>query len=188
MSKINMMDATATGKTGYAQLTAGDQQLGVNNLEFGLDSRADVSAVAERLADQASRSLLLHTENLEPAIYDQAPFLNAVSQLARTHAQARIWILLQDSRQVVSSGHRLIELSRRLSSGVQIRRPGPEYRHFHESFLLADTSGYLHRNNPNRYEGVANFNDPGKVAEWKKYFMEVWERSEPDTELKRLHL
>jgi len=182
------MDASITGKTVYAQLTADEQQLGISNLEFELGSRDDVSAVVERMAGQASRSLLLHTENLEPAIYDRSPFLEAVSQLARTHAQARIWILLQDPRAVVSSGHRLIELSRRLSTAIQIRRPGQEYRNFHESLLLADNGGYLHRKNPNRYEGVANFNDPGKVADWKKYFMEVWERSEPDMEIKRLYL
>ena len=28
----------------------------------------------------------------------------------------------------------------------------------------------------------------GKAADWEKYFMEIWERSEPDLELKRLFL
>jgi hypothetical protein len=182
------MDTQATGKTGYAQLTADDQQLGIRNLEFELDSRAGVSAVAERMADQASRSLLLHTENLEPAVYDRSAFLEAVSRLARSNKHARIWILVQDPGQAVRSGHRLIELSRRVSTRIQIRRPGQEYRNFHETFLLADSSGYLHRKHANRYEGIANFNDPGKVADWVKYFMEVWERSEPDAEIKRLYL
>jgi hypothetical protein len=182
------MDTHVTGKTLYSQLTADEQQLGISKLEFETGTRDDVSVVAERMAGQASRSLLLHTENLEPAIYDRSPFLEAISQLARAHARARIWILLQDPRKVVSSGHRLIELSRRLSTVIQIRQPSQEYRNFHDSLLLADNGGYLHRKNPNRYEGVANFNDPGKVADWKKYFMEVWERSEPDTEIKRLYL
>lgn len=182
------MDIRETVKIGDAQLAAADQQLGIRNLEFELDSRAGVSAVAERLADQASRSLLLHTENLEPAVYDRPSFLEAVSRLARSHKHARIWILVQDSGQAVRSGHRLIELSRRLSSRIRIRRPGQEYRNFHETFLLADTSGYLYRKNPGRYEGVANFNDPGKVADWEKYFMEAWERSETDLETKRLYL
>lgn len=81
-----------------------------------------------------------------------------------------------------------MELSRRFNTIIRIHRPSQEYRHFHESFLLADACGYLHRKNPNRYEGVANFNDPGKVAKWRKYFMEVWEHSEPDMEIKRLYL
>jgi hypothetical protein len=182
------MDVLATEKNGDAQLAVANQQLGIRNLEFGLDSRASVTAVAERLACSASRSLLLHTENLEPAIYDRPSFLEAVSRLARSHKQARVWILVQDSGRAVRSGHRLIELSRRLSSRIQIRRPGQEYRNFHETFLLADSSGYLYRKNPGRYEGVANFNDPGKVADWGKYFMEAWERSEPDLETKRLYL
>ena len=182
------MDTTATGKTGTTQLAAGDWRLGTSDLELELDNSTDVRAVAEHLASQASRSLLLHTPNLEAPVFDREGFLDAVSRLARSHAQARVWILLQDSRDAVRSGHRLVELSRRLSSAIRIRRPGQEYRNFHESFLLADGSGYLHRRNPNRYEGVANFSDPGKVADWRKYFLEVWERSEPDMEIKRLHL
>jgi len=182
------MDTPVTAKTGYSQLTAADRRLGIGSLEFELDSRADVVAVTDQMASQASRSLLLHTESLEPDIYDTVPFLDAVSQLASSHAMARIWILVQDSRRVVQSGHRLVDLSRRLSTAIQIRRPAQEYQDFHESFLLADTCGYLHRRNPSRFEGVANFNDPGKVAERMRYFIEVWERSEPDAELKRLYL
>ena len=97
-------------------------------------------------------------------------------------------MLIQDARQAVQRGHRLIELARQLSSTVESRRPAGEYRQFHETFLLADTTGYLHRRIPGRYEGTACFNAPGKAAEWEKYFMEVWERSEPDPELMRLYL
>ena len=39
-----------------------------------------------------------------------------------------------------------------------------------------------------RFEGTANFHDPGKVADWEKYFMAVWERSQPDEEFRRLYL
>ncbi|MEA2094600.1 MAG: hypothetical protein U9P11_08560 [Pseudomonadota bacterium] len=176
------------GKGTASKITPDNLQLGITNLELELESRADVLAVAQALANQAERSLLLHTEDLEHAIYDQTAFLEAVSRLARSHKQARIWILIQDARKLVQHGHRLIELSRKLGSCVQFRRPGPEYRNFHETFLLADDAGYLHRLSVNRYEGNANFNDPGKTREWSKYFLEVWDRSEPDEEIRHLHL
>jgi len=182
------MDVPSGDKTTYSRVPEADRILGGRHLEFAVDSRADVAEVVECMADQASRSLYLHTDNLDATIYDRLPFLDAVSRLVRNHDRARVWILVQDSGPALHAGHRLIELYRRLSTAIRIHRPGPEYRNFHESFLLADSCGYLYRRNPNRYDGVANFNDPGKVAEWKKYFMEVWERSEPDSRLKRLHL
>jgi hypothetical protein len=178
------------GKAGKkaAQLGIDDLRLGETSLEFELERQAEMCAVAHALAAQAQRSLLLHSEDLEPAIYDETAFLDAVSRLARSRSKSRIWILLQDTRKVVQHGHRLIEIARRLSSAIQIRRPAMQYRNYHESFLLADGSGYLHRPIAARFEGTANFHDPGKAADFEKYFMEVWERSEQDEEIRRLYL
>ncbi|MDH3527284.1 MAG: hypothetical protein OEN52_05750 [Gammaproteobacteria bacterium] len=163
-------------------------RLGASNLEFGLDKKSEICAVTLALAGQARHTLLLHTEDLDLAAYDEEQFVDALSRLARSHSNARIWVLIQNARRAVQQGSRLIELSRRLSSYIQFRRPGPEYRNCHESFLLADNSGYLYRPNPGRYEATANFHDPGKVNDWESYFLEVWTRSEPDPEIRRLYL
>jgi hypothetical protein len=182
------MTGTEHGKTMASQIKLEELQLGASNLEFEVERLQEACAVAHSLAGQAQRTLLLHTEDLEPAIYDETAFLDAVSRLARTHSQSHIWILIQDTRKVVQRGHRLIEIARRLSSSIQLRRPAHQYRNYHESFLLADGCGYLHRPIAARYEGTANFHDPGKVADFEKYFTEVWERSEPDAEIKRLYI
>jgi hypothetical protein len=182
-----MSDTNTTG------LTVGGQpldslQLGTGSEVLETGSRTEVAAVTQRLVEQAQRSLLLHTECLSGGIHDRPDFLEAVRRFCRLHDQSRFLILIQDSRRAVQQGHRLIELSRQLSSSIEFRRPAGEYRHFHECFMLADTTGYLHRRLPERYEGSACFNAPGKAADWEKYFMEVWERSEPDMELKRLYI
>jgi len=170
------------------QLRIDNLRLGETSLEFEVERLTEARAVAHALAAQAQRTLLLHTEDLEPAIYDDSAFLEAVSRLARALGPSRIWILIHDARKVVQHGHRLIEIARRLSSTIQLRRPAPQYRNYHESFLLVDGCGYLHRRIAARYEGTANFHDPGKVADLEKYFMEVWERSEADEEIKRLYI
>ena len=182
-----MDDAETAGPT-IAGLPLDSLQLGTGSEEFETASRDEVAAVAERLAAQAQRQLLLHTEALSPEIYDRSGFLEAVRRFANRHSQTRFLILIQDSRQAVQRGHRLIELSRQLGSTIEFRRPAQEYRQYHECFLLADSVGYLHRRLPGRYEGSTGFNAPGRMADWEKYFMEVWERSEADLELKRLHL
>ena len=173
---------------GAAELDLDTLELGSSNREFALERKSELCAVTRALASQARHTLLLHIEDLDPAIYEQGPFVDALSRLARSHSKARIRILIQDARRAVQQGSRLIELSRRLSTYIQFRRPPPEYRDYHESFLLADKSGYLYRPNPGRFEASANFHDPGKVNDWEKYFMEVWTRSEPDPEIRRLHL
>ena len=184
------MTAPEPGKTRIlaSQINLDELRLGATSMEFEIENQSEARAVTQALTNQAQRTLLLHTEDLESAIYDETAFLDAVGRLARSHGQSRIWILIQDARKAVQHGHRLIEVARRLSSTIQLRRPALQYRNLHESFLLADGCGYVHRPIAARYEGTANFHDPGKVADWEKYFMEVWERSEPDEEIRRLHL
>jgi len=173
---------------GAAEIDLDTLELGSSNREFALERKSELCAVTRALASQARHTLLMHIEDLDPAVYDQEPFVDALGRLARSHSKARIWILIQNARRAVQRGGRLIELSRRLSTYIQFRRPGPEYRDFHESFMLVDNCGYLHQPNPGRFEASANFHDPGKVIDWEKYFMEVWTRSEPDPEIRRLHL
>ncbi len=182
------MGDSDTNRPAASEIKLDTLRLGTSDLEFGLEKESEICAVTRALAGQARHTLLLHTEDLDPAVYEQEQFVEALSRLARSHNKARIWVLIQNARRAVQQGSRLIELSRRLSSFIQFRRPPPEYRSYHESFLLADNSGYLYRPNPERFEATANFHDPGKVNDWESYFLEVWERSEPDPEIRRLYL
>jgi len=170
------------------ELDIASMQLGIDGLEFALQSREQVRSVAQSLAMQAQRELLLHTEAMEPEIFDQQAFLDAVSSLVRKHQNAHVWILVEDGHKAVQHGHRLIELSRRLGTNIQIRRPPVQYRNYGKTFLLCDGVGYLYRPLARRYEGVANFNDPGQTTVLKKYFIEVWEQSQAEGEMRRLHL
>ena len=180
------MNAATDKPVPAKELDIASMQLGVDRLGFSLQRRDDVRIMAQTLAEQAQHDLMLLTPDLEPAIFDQLAFLTAVSKFARQHACFRI--LLLDSRGILQRGHRLIELSRRTSPNIEIRRPPPDYQNTGKTFLLCDDAGYYFRPLASRYEGTASFNNPGEVARLKKYFMNTWDRSEPDSELRRLHV
>lgn len=182
------MNTAADNPVPAEELDITSMQLGVDRLGFSLHRREEVRAMAQTLAEQAQRGLMLLTPDLEPAIFDQQPFLNAISALARRHRDAYFRILLLDSRRVLQYGHRLLELSRRLSPNIEFRRPPPDFHNTGKTFLLCDDAGYYFRPLASRYEGAANFNNPGEVARLKKNFMELWGRSAADSELRRLHV
>jgi hypothetical protein len=181
------MNAATEGPVPANELDITSMQLGIDRLEFSSHSREDVRVIAQTLAEQARRGLMLLTLDLEPAIFDQQPFLNAISQLARQRPDAWFRILILDSRRALQTGHRLIELSRKLSANIQFKCPPPEYQNTGKTFLICDSAGYFYRPVASRYEGTANFNNPGEVARLEKYFMELWDRSEPDSEMRVLH-
>jgi hypothetical protein len=88
----------------------------------------------------------------------------------------------------VRRGHRLIDLAQRLSSKIEIRKPIAEYADINRTFFVADEAGYVSRPLAERYEGVANFSDRLSARNLVNTFNEVWERSQQDPQLRRLHL
>ena len=101
---------------------------------------------------------------------------------------AVIRILLQDNIRVQREGHRLVEMVRHLPSRIELRRPHADYIDHAENFLVVDGVGYIQRELYSRYEGVADFYAPLISQRLEDFFTEVWERSEPDTDLRRLSL
>jgi hypothetical protein len=150
-------------------------------------ARADDNReAAVELARGASRHLAIFTQDLEPLILDQADFVSAVKELALKSKFSRIRILVKDSNRAVKEGHRLMNLAQRLSSYIEVRRLSGDYANIAEAFIIADERGLLYRPLASRFEGIADTNDPFQAREKLHQFDEMWERSDPDPELRRL--
>lgn len=163
-------------------------RLGEESTVYPLEHMEQVRAGSAALASQAQRSLAVMSRDLEARIYDQEPFLEAVKGLALSSRNARIRFLIHDSRYAVRHGHRLIELACGLSTFIAIRPLPEEGAALTEAFLVADERGVLHRPQGDRYQGTLSFNDPLQARDLLRCFDALWERSEPDSELRRLHL
>jgi formate-dependent nitrite reductase cytochrome c552 subunit len=150
--------------------------------------RDELAAAYLRMSSQAKFRLDIVSRDLEPAIFDNADYYNAVKQLAMHNPRSRIRILIQNSEHIVKYGHRLIELSRRLSSYIDIRLQGKDFREFNEAWLIIDDCGWIRRPLADRFKGECYFNSPREVQERTKQFNEMWDASVEDPNLRRLHL
>jgi hypothetical protein len=163
-------------------------RLGETDTRFRIETREDTRRAAVALIRHAQRQVDILTPDLEPLVYDQADFLDTLTRPALGQCRAKLRVLVRDPQRAVKEGHRLIELTRRLSSYMQIRKVHTDYADFTQAFLLADTYGVMHRTLAERFEGTVCFRDPLEVKRLRKLFDEIWDRSEPDPELRRLHL
>jgi hypothetical protein len=152
------------------------------------DGRTDNRALAAALAAQARRGIDIVSPDLEPAVYDHRPLVQALADLGRRSRYSSVRILVCDANRVIKAGHRLIETARRLSSSIHVHRPDDEHIDLHEGFMLVDRQAYLHKKIASRYEGEANFNAPLRARELGKWFDELWETSASELELRRLHI
>jgi len=156
--------------------------------EITLERSEELRDISLTMVQNCRRTLDIASRHLDPAIYNHASFVEAVKQLALNNHLARIRFLITDSAPVVSRGHRLIDLSSRLSSFISIRKPGSDHKNFNEAMLIADNTAYIHRRFADRFEGIASHNDKRQAAELTGRFEEIWERAEIDPNFRRLHI
>ncbi|HEY0635459.1 MAG TPA: hypothetical protein VGE00_08755 [Gammaproteobacteria bacterium] len=165
-----------------------DYLLGITSGNIALRTIEQNRTTALALAQQAHHYLQIATRDMDALLYDNEPFIDALTALARRHAKSHIDILVWDSTAAVKQGHRLINLAQRLSSYVQIRKPSDEHAKYTEAFLVADGVGYMSRNLAERYEGIASFHAPLQARNLSQLFTTMWEKSLPDSQLRRLHI
>ena len=163
-------------------------KLGESDNEIELETRAETQHAVDLMVKQTTDSLNIFSRELDAALYDRPEFLAALNHLCTDYRNATVRILSQNPKVAVGQGHRLIELSRKLASSIEIRHVHADYRYYNEAFLIADACGLVHRTFADRFEGTANFNDPVKAQRRLDFFTEVWERSEPHPDLRRLHI
>jgi len=166
----------------------GRVRLGETAERLAMATRDENRAGSLALVRQARHSLRIISWELDGPLYANAPFVDAVSDIARRGRNSTARILIANSDLIIHQGHLLIELAQRLSSTIQIRRLGEEVRDFNQAFLVVDGTGVLHRPQSVLYDGTLNFHDPGQAKVLTARFEALWEQSAPDPELRRLHL
>lgn len=165
-----------------------EYSLGEHADDIAIFSSEDNQAAALRLVSQGGRSLDIFSRDLESRIYDTPEFADAVRALAIKTRDMQVRILVIEPDLIIKYGHRLVELARRLTSHMEIRKVHEDYCNNPEAYLVVDKRGLLHRKLATRYEGVVNFNNPQTATELHNHFTEMWERSKQYMDFKRLYI
>ena len=163
-------------------------RLGEHDALIELTDSGHNRELAQVMARQARRSIYIVTRDLEHGIYDTPGFVDAAADLVRGSRYAEVHVLVRDSTEAVKNGHRLVNLSQRLSSKVSIRNPPAEFHAYNEALLIVDETAFIRRPLADRYEGTANFCGHSEARRLTRTFQQMWERAVGDPQLRRLHL
>jgi hypothetical protein len=152
-------------------------------------SRDDVAAARLQVMSEARHQLSIYLPLLGNDIYSGIEELAELRRVATSGRSAGIRVLLHDPEAALRSDHRLIALTQRLPSAIQIRVPLDEVDLAYASaYLLNDVGGYLFLPEADRPQGRAALNDRPAQAPLRRHFDEVWERAEPATMLQALNI
>ena len=164
--------------------------LGDHDEDILIDTPTENREAVISLARQARSSINLFTRDLDPRLFDNTGFEQSIFTLARSHHSADIRILTLDSSSARQQGHCLIRLAQKLTSSVFIHNPAREYSNIIATFLVVDRKGIMHRprSTSTDYDALVNYNAPQRAAELQDFFNAMWERSTPDSQVRRLHI
>lgn len=137
---------------------------------------------------QPRRHLVILSQQLDHALFDNEALVEAVSRFARSSPSSEVRILIADSSLIVSRGHRLVELARRLDSHITIRRIADDTPPGEKSFVSWDGQGFFLLPDFREYTAVADAYDPVQARKMVEAFDYYWTRSVPDPELRMLRL
>lgn len=151
------------------------------------EDRAQALAAVATLLAEARHEVMIYTRDLDPALLDVPATLEALKRIALSGRRARIRVIVHDTRAPLAAGHRLIALAQRLSSVFELRTPSDERdQQYPSAFLLNDGHGYFFRPLGSRLDGDGSTHAPGRHAQLRALFDQIWERSTPSDELRRL--
>jgi predicted GNAT family N-acyltransferase len=141
-----------------------------------------------RCLEVPRRRLVIFSQHLDHALYDQEQLVEAMSRFARSSPSVEARVLVSDSSLIVSRGHRLVELARRLDSRIEVRRISRDLSPGEQSFVVWDHRGYFLMPDFRDYTALVNLYDPVQAKRLLEAFDYFWARSTSDPELRTLKL
>lgn len=162
--------------------------MSTNEFLQGVEYPHPFDELAIALAESASRYLYILSPRLDHAAFDTPGLSAALSTLARDSRQTEIRILINDSRNLVAQGHRLLLLARRMPSAVKIHKLEDHPDWNGQTVVIRDRDGVLYKPGDADHAG---FYEPDSRASTRKHlelFEELWRYSTEDTELRSLSL
>lgn len=146
---------------------------------------AQIRRALVRLCEQARDVVRISSPRLEPTVFDHEDVRTAISAMARASRYTEVRILVSQPQAIVERGHRLLALSRRLSSApmrlltLAENEPQAEY-------VLADDSGIIELGASERDPASIYFSNRVRNKALAEEFDHQWQRSRTPVEFRTL--
>lgn len=160
-------------------------QLGKTDVLVPLETAEQHHLATLQMVQQCRRSVHIISRDLDAAVYDVPEFCGALMRVLLENRRMQVRILVHDAQTIVRQGHRLLDVAFKLSSVVQIRKPGPDHKDYDGAMFVGDGIGFVTRRTADRYIGQMNFNDRRDATLLLNEFEEMWAKSTVDPNLRK---
>lgn len=143
------------------------------------DTRETLRAALLELVNGARYELVLCSPVLDPALFNSAALNEALLHFLTRHTRNRARLVVEDTVHMLTTCARLVELARRLSDLLLIRRLGESHHGITELFAVADGEGCLLQLDVDVIDATLDLQAPRLARPLASRFEDIWAASEP---------
>jgi len=144
-----------------------------------LTSFEEVLAATVRAAHTAKRVLSIYTLQLEPQLYEDKLFLDVLKGFLLARSYSRVRLLMQEPLNQAGSNSKLLAMSRRLTTYMELRPVAPALRNMECGMLIADDKAIVYLPQVHDWSGIAGFNNTSVARLHLQQFDQMWMGSAP---------
>lgn len=147
--------------------------------ETRLDTLAAQIAAIDTLIDLAQQTLLVFDRDLAEGAWNGAQRAERLAAFLRRSRNARLSIIVHDTRFIESSCARLVDLVRVYGHAMAIWRTGAEAKTASDALVIADARHFLHRHHADQPRATFATAMPQAAKPLVARFDEIWATGEP---------
>jgi len=132
------------------------------------------------------RHLYIRAQHLDPKLFNQEAVLDSLSSFARESRARQIHILLDQPEQLMQDDCQLLNLSRRLSQKIIIKRFEGIQNPEQNCWVFADQVGVVNIPQDAQMAGFCDLEDRVNHKKLKEQFLIDWQKASPARELRGL--
>jgi hypothetical protein len=147
--------------------------------EIRLGSLAEQAQAIDRLIDLAHDTLQVFDRDLAECGWGSADRAERLTRFLRRSRNARLSIIVHDSRHLEIACPRLLALLKTYGHAMAIWRTGAEARHACDALVIADGRHHLHRYHVDQPRATLAVEMPQETRPLAARFEEIWATGEP---------
>jgi len=157
-------------------------------VQLGIKYPSPFDQFVVKLCEDSRRCLRIQSPALDVQVFDNRAIFDAITQLARRSRHTWVRILVADSSPMVKHNHCLLELARRLSTSISLRKLEEHPQWNGETLLVGDSNKLLYMPTNSHRGGSYHPDAPARAKRHLEDFDSLWELGKEDPALRRMYL
>ena len=162
--------------------------LGLSDKNHWFTTHEQFTVLVRAMLASAQREIFIHSPTLLHDWASDKSVLETLASLARAHRSTSVKILVWEVPALIKNNAPMLELSRKLSSSIQIKEVDSTHRNYPGEFIVVDKTSLAVQQDPYQPLGWVNPKAIARAREKERLFQSMWSHGLHNPNLRQMHI